>query len=82
MERVPASEDITQTYNILIRKYEGKRPVTKPSDRKNNSVVSVQKRAIPTERPPLVNKVSANFVRIEGATWPVWRIPTAIFSVF
>jgi hypothetical protein len=27
-------------------------------------------RTIPAERPPLVGEVSANFVRIEGATWP------------
>jgi hypothetical protein len=30
---------------------------------------------IPTERPPLVSKVSANFLRIESATWSTWRIP-------
>jgi hypothetical protein len=24
---------------------------------------------VPTERPPLVSEVSANFLRIEGATW-------------
>jgi hypothetical protein len=39
-------------------------------------VASVRKRTIPTERPPLVSKVSANFFRIEGATWSAWRIPT------
>jgi hypothetical protein len=27
------------------------------------------RRTIPTERPPLVSEVSANFMRIEGATW-------------
>jgi hypothetical protein len=36
---------------------------------KKNSVASVRKRAIPTERPPLVSEVRANFLRIEGATW-------------
>jgi hypothetical protein len=30
--------------------------------------------------PPLVGEVIANFLRIEGATWSAWRIPTAIFS--
>jgi hypothetical protein len=43
---------------------------------------SVHKRTIPTERPPLVSEVSANFLRIEGATWSAWRIPTAVFSDF
>jgi hypothetical protein len=33
---------------------------------KKNSVASVCKRTIPTERPPLVSEVSANFLRIEG----------------
>jgi hypothetical protein len=36
---------------------------------KKNSVASVSKRTIPTERPPLVSEVSANILRIEGATW-------------
>jgi hypothetical protein len=47
-----------------------------------NSVASVRKRTIPTERPPLVSEVSANFLRIESATWSAWRIPTAVFSTF
>jgi hypothetical protein len=34
-----------------------------------NSMATVRKRTIPTERPPLVSEVSANFLRIEGATW-------------
>jgi hypothetical protein len=38
------------------------------------SVASVRKRTIPTERPPFVSKVSANFLRIEVATWSAWRI--------
>jgi hypothetical protein len=49
---------------------------------KLNSVVWVRERTIPTEWPPLVGEVIANFLRIEGATWSAWRIPTAIFSVF
>jgi hypothetical protein len=49
---------------------------------KKNSMVWVRERTIPTERPPLVNEVIANFLRIEGATWSAWRIPTAVFSVF
>jgi hypothetical protein len=30
-----------------------------------NSVASVRERTVPTERPPLVREVSANFLRIE-----------------
>jgi hypothetical protein len=33
-----------------------------------------------TEQPLLVGKVSANVLRIEGATWPARQIPTAVFS--
>jgi hypothetical protein len=38
----------------------------------------VRKRTIPTERPPLVGEVSANFLRIEGVMWSAQRIPTAV----
>jgi hypothetical protein len=36
----------------------------------------------PSELPPLVGEVIANFLRIEGITWSAWRIPTAVFSIF
>jgi hypothetical protein len=49
---------------------------------KKNSMVWVREWTIPTERPPLVGEVIANFLRIERATWSAWRIPTAVFSVF
>jgi hypothetical protein len=35
----------------------------------NNSVALVRERIILTERPPLVGKVSANVLLIEGTTW-------------
>jgi hypothetical protein len=35
----------------------------------NNSVASVRKQTIPTEQPLIVSEVSANFLRIEFATW-------------
>jgi hypothetical protein len=38
----------------------------------------VLKRTIPTERPPLVGEVSANFLWIEGVTWSAQRITTAV----
>jgi hypothetical protein len=38
---------------------------------KQNLVTLVRERTIPTKRPPLVGKVSSNFLRIEGATWSV-----------
>jgi hypothetical protein len=34
-----------------------------------NSLASVRKRTIPTERQPLVSEVSANFFADRGATW-------------
>jgi hypothetical protein len=48
---------------------------------KLNSIVWARDRTIPTKRPPLVGEVIANFLRIEGATWSAWWIPTALFSV-
>jgi hypothetical protein len=36
---------------------------------KLNSVASVRERIIPTERPPFIGEVNANFLRTEGATW-------------
>jgi hypothetical protein len=36
---------------------------------KKNSMVRVRERTIPTERPPLVNEVIADFLQIKGATW-------------
>jgi hypothetical protein len=48
----------------------------------NNSMVWIPEWTIPTERPPLVGEVFANFLQIEGATWSAWRIPTAVFSIF
>jgi hypothetical protein len=37
----------------------------------------VRKRTIPTERPPLVGEVSANFSWIECVAWSAQRIPAA-----
>jgi hypothetical protein len=48
----------------------------------NNPVAWVRERTIPTERTPLIGEFSTNFLRIEGATWSAWRIPTAVFSDF
>jgi hypothetical protein len=49
---------------------------------KKNSVILVRERTIPTERPPLVGEVSANFLRIEDVACSAQRIPSAVFSVF
>jgi hypothetical protein len=46
------------------------------------SVAWVSEGTIPTERPPLVDEVSANRLRLEGATWSAWRIPTTVSSDF
>jgi hypothetical protein len=52
-------------------KYENTSKYIKHSHQKikKNSMASVHKRTIPTERQPLVSEVSASFLRIEGATW-------------
>jgi hypothetical protein len=46
--------------------------------KKLNSVALVSERTIPTERPPLVDEVSANFLLIEGVAWSAQRIPPAV----
>jgi hypothetical protein len=46
----------------------------------NNSVALVRQRTIPTERPPLVVDVSANFLRIEGVAWSLRPRPYSQFS--
>jgi hypothetical protein len=45
---------------------------------KLNSVALVRERTIPTERPPLVGEVSANFLRIEGVARSAQRISTIV----
>jgi hypothetical protein len=40
-----------------------------------NSLVLVRERTTPTERPPLVDEVSANFCGQRGVAWSVRRIP-------
>jgi hypothetical protein len=42
----------------------------------------VRKQTIPTERPPLVGEVSANFLRIKGVAWSAQRVPLVVNSVF
>jgi hypothetical protein len=61
--------------------------------RELNSVAWVLQRTIPTEGPPLVSEVSANFLRIEGAILSAWRswmlkggrlrpLPTCVHGLF
>jgi hypothetical protein len=38
----------------------------------------VRERTIPTERPPLVGEVSANFWGIEVVAWSAQRFPTVV----
>jgi hypothetical protein len=64
----------SKTFNVLIRTLHN-------TQKKKNSMVWVRKRTIPTEWPPLVGELISNFLRIEGATWSAWQIPTAVFSV-
>jgi hypothetical protein len=59
---------------IFVRKAYNSQPVT--NKQKTKSVGWVRERTIQTEGPPLVGGLSANILRIEGATWSAWRIPT------
>jgi hypothetical protein len=49
---------------------------------KLNSVISIRERTITTEQLPLVGKVSAKFLRIEGVASSERQIATDVFSVF
>jgi hypothetical protein len=51
----------------------------KNNKKETNPVALVRKQTIPTERPPLVGEVIANFLQIEGIAWSAQRIPTAVF---
>ena len=51
-------------------------------DKKKNSVALVREGTIPTERPPPVGEVSANFYGYRGVTWSAQRIPTAVNLCF
>jgi hypothetical protein len=42
----------------------------------------VRERTIPTEQPPFVGKVSANFSGYRGVAWSARMITTAVISVF
>ena len=50
--------------------------------KKKNSVALVRERTIPTERPPPVGEVSANFCGLRGVTWSAQRVPTAVNLCF
>src|SRR5215510_191291 len=47
-----------------------------------NFVALVRERNIPTERPPPVGEVSANFCGKRGVTWSAQRNPTAVNICF
>jgi hypothetical protein len=50
---------------------------------KTNKLCGLNPRAnYTTEWLPFIGNVSSNFLRIEGATWSVWRIPEAVISIF
>jgi hypothetical protein len=46
------------------------------------STALVRERTIPTERPPPVSEVSADFCGWRGVTWSVQRVPTAVNLCF
>jgi hypothetical protein len=47
-----------------------------------NPVALVREQTIPITWSPLVGKLSANFLQIEGVAWSAQWIPTAVFWVF
>ena len=49
---------------------------------KLNSVALVRERTIPTEQPPPVGEVSANFSGWRGVTWSAQRVPTVVNLCF
>jgi len=49
---------------------------------KLNSVALDRERTIPTERPPPVGEISANFCGWRGVTWSGQRVPTAVNLCF
>jgi hypothetical protein len=51
-------------------------------ERKEIPMAWVHDRTVPAERPPLIDEVSSNCLRIQGTTWSAWRILTAVFSTF
>jgi len=59
-EHVARIGERIDAYRVLVGKPEGTRPLGR-SMHKLNSVALVRTRTIPTERPPPVGEVSANF---------------------
>jgi hypothetical protein len=49
---------------------------------KKNSVALVRKQTIPTDRPPFVSEVSANYLLIESVTWSAQRITSFLTGKF
>jgi hypothetical protein len=51
--------------------------------KKKTKLHGLSRRANYTDRAtPACRRSDCQLLRIEGATWPAWRIPTAVFSVF
>jgi hypothetical protein len=61
-------QPIQESVNVLL---------TKHTQTKQNTVVWVRERTIPTEQPRLVGDLRANIT-----TWSARRIPKAVFSNF
>jgi hypothetical protein len=52
------------------------------TNKQTNSVASVCERTIPTEQPPFIGEVSANFCEKRVVAWLALRIPMAVIAVF
>jgi hypothetical protein len=52
--------------------------VSPPTEEQRYYTLQFSKQIIPTERPPLVSEVSANFCGERGVAWSAQRIPKAV----
>jgi hypothetical protein len=70
-------QDTVETFKNKLRRnvYWDRMPCISLKVIRRFSVDLVRERILPTERPPLVGEVSANFCGYRGVTWSVRRIP-------
>ena len=69
----PTDDIIVEAFNVATRTV---------ANKQTNCVALVRERTIPTERPPPVGELSANFCGQRGVTWSAQRVPTAVNLCF
>ena len=75
-------QEDTASFQNLDQKILEVNELGRREDIKLNSVALVRERTIPTERPPPVGEVSANFCGQRGVMWSAQRVPTAVNLCF